>query len=66
MAGLEALPWPRTQGPGVLLFVRLVTLPNIMAAILSAGVSKTCLAKWQPLGWEGCQMTDLGTGLGEE
>lgn len=66
LAGLEALPWPGTQGPGVPLFVRLVTIHNLMVAIFSAGVSKTCLAKWQPLGWEGCQSTELGTGWGEE
>lgn len=66
LAGLEAVPWPKTQGPGVSLFVRLVTTHKLMAAIFSAGVSRTYLAKWQPLGWEGCQTTDLGTGLGEE
>lgn len=66
LAGLEAVPWPKTQGPGVPLFGRLVTTQKLMAAIFSAGVARTYLAKWQPLGWEGCQTADLGTGLGEE
>lgn len=51
LAGLGALPWPKTQNPGVPLFVGLVTIHNLMAAVFSAGASRTYLATGSP--WAG-------------
>lgn len=45
-AGLEAVPWPQTQGPGVSLFVRFVTAHNLMAAVFSAGPTWPSGSPW--------------------